>query len=214
MADITWKDFYDLIRLEANKGSTLDELIPLKVFQAVRSLEQNESFKWNEKLLQAKIDSTLDNPYLLELPSDFKSPITLNISTTEFGECMDTLEMQDPEDFAFGSEGSPAFGYWLQNNRWIWLPKSLADGTSVAFWYNAFTLKSEMAPELTSPILRYGQEALLGLTMQSLAATCREPTWRELYEPLASIGIKTLHVADAELRRASATGSFGGLRNG
>lgn len=211
MADMIWKDFYDLVKLEVNKGSTMDDIIPLKVFQAVRSLEQNESFKWNEKLLQFKIDSTLDNPYLLELPEDFKSPITLNISTSGFENCYDTLEMQDPEDFTLGAGANPTTGYWLQNNRWIWLPKSLADGTEGFFWYNAFTLKSEMEPELTSPILRYGQEALLGLTMQSLAATCREPSWRELYEPLASIGIKTLHIADAELRRASATGSFGGI---
>ena len=73
MSDITWQEFFDVVLLEANKGDTLKDVIPGKVFQAVRSLEQNWSYKWNEKLLEFQIDQTLDNPNILELPEDFKS---------------------------------------------------------------------------------------------------------------------------------------------
>jgi hypothetical protein len=211
MSDITWQEFFDMVLLEANKGDTLKEVIPGKAFQAVRSLEQNWSYKWNEKLLEFQIDQTLDNPNILELPEDFKSVITLNISTSDFSSCMDSLQALDPESFALSGGGSDAWGYWIQNVRWLWLPNGIQDKTRGFLWYNAFTLKSEMVGERTSPILKYGQEALLGLTMQNLAAFCREPSWRELYGPLTEFGIKTLHVTDAELRRATDTGTFGGL---
>lgn len=211
MSDITWQEFFDMVLLEANKGDTLKDVIPGKVFQAVRSLEQNWSYKWNEKLLEFQIDQTLDNPNILELPEDFKSVITLNISTSDFSSCMDNLQALDPESFALSGGGSDAWGYWIQNVRWLWLPNGIQDKTRGFLWYNAFTLKNEMVGERTSPILKYGQEALLGLTMQNLAAFCREPAWRELYGPLTELGIKTLHIADAELRRATDTGTFGGL---
>ena len=184
MSDITWQEFFDMVLLEANKGDTLKEVIPGKVFQAVRSLEQNWSYKWNEKLLEFQIDQTLDNPNILELPEDFKSVITLNISTSDFSSCMDNLQALDPESFALSGGGSDAWGYWIQNVRWLWLPNGIQDKTRGFLWYNAFTLKSEMSGERTSPILKYGQEALLGLTMQNLAAFCREPAWRELYAQL------------------------------
>ena len=48
----TWGEFYDAVKLEANKGSTLDEIIPVKVYAALHPIEQNWSYKWNEKLLK------------------------------------------------------------------------------------------------------------------------------------------------------------------
>ena len=109
MSDITWQEFFDMVLLEANKGDTLKEVIPGKVFQAVRSLEQNWSYKWNEKLLEFQIDQTLDNPNILELPEDFKSVITLNISTSDFSSCMDSLQALDPESFALSGGGADAW---------------------------------------------------------------------------------------------------------
>lgn len=208
--DITWDYFFELVKKSANKGDTLDDYIPEAVFQALRTLEQNWSYKWNEKMLQFTIEETSDNPNILELPSDFKSVVTLNLSTSDFENCYRTLQAQDPEHFSFSRSSEP-YGFWIQNNRWLWLDGMVEGGTSGVLWYNAFTLRSSMVEGATCGMLKYGVQALLGMTMQNLAAYCREESWFNTYGRLTEIGLKTLHIADAELRRASETGSFGGL---
>ena len=67
MSDITWQEFFDMVLLEANKGDTLKDVIPGKVFQAVRSLEQNWSYKWNEKLLEFQRELQLKSQKLIRL---------------------------------------------------------------------------------------------------------------------------------------------------
>ena len=120
MADITWADFYAAVRDEANKGKTLDNIIPQKVFQSLRTLEQNYSYKWNEVLLKFFIKADSDNPNLLELPNDFKSLIALNLSTSGFENCMRSLQEQDPSEFSFSAFKTP-YGFWNQGNRILWL---------------------------------------------------------------------------------------------
>lgn len=210
MPELTWQEFYDSIRDEANKGNTLDHIIPSKVFQALRTIEQNWSYKWNERMLKFTIPADSATPNILELPPDFKSLITLNISTSDFDNCQRTLQEQLPEDFSF-SKASEPYGFWIQENKYIWLDGLVEGGTSGVLWYNAFTLKENMRDNLTAPVLKYGLQALTGATMQNLAAYCREMSWFESYGRLTEMGLKTMHIADAELRRASETMTFGGL---
>lgn len=210
MAEYTWGDFYEMVKDEANKGDTLETVIPHAAYRAIRDLEQNWSYKWNEKLLKFHIEEGIDNPNLLELPDDFKSVVALNLSTTDFENCYRRLEEQEPEKFTFSKSSEP-YGYWNQADKWIWLDGVVSGGTSGFLWYNAYTLKDSMTSETTCGMLKHGVQALLGLTMQNLAAYCREPSWTESYGRLAEIGIKTLHVADAEDRRATETGTYGGL---
>lgn len=213
MADITWADFYAAVRDEANKGKTLDNIIPQKVFQSLRTLEQNYSYKWNEVLLKFLIKADSDNPNLLELPNDFKSLIALNLSTSGFENCMRSLQEQDPSEFSFSAFKTP-YGFWNQGNRILWLDGNVKEDTDGFLWYNRFTLKDELKDDGTNPMLEHGFQALLGMTMQNLAAYCREPSWFDSYGRLTEIGLKTLHIADAELRRGSETGVFGGLSDG
>lgn len=213
MADITWADFYAAVRDEANKGKTLDNIIPQKVFQSLRTLEQNYSYKWNEVLLKFFIKADSDNPNLLELPNDFKSLIALNLSTSGFENCMRSLQEQDPSEFSFSAFKTP-YGFWNQGNRILWLDGNVKEDTDGFLWYNRFTLKDELKDDGTNPMLVQGFQALLGMTMQNLAAYCREPSWFDSYGRLTEIGLKTLHIADAELRRGSETGVFGGLSDG
>lgn len=210
MTDITWGDFYEMVRDEANKGSTLDKIIPNKVWQSLRTLEQNESYKWNEKLLQFTIKKDSDNPNILKLPEDFKSVVSLSISSSAFENCQRTLQEQSADEFSFSKSKEP-YGFWIQNNEYIWLDGAIDSDVDGFLWYNAFTLKDSMRKDATCKMLKYGHQALLGMTMQNLAAYCREPSWFDSYERLTRIGLKTMHIADAELRRASETGTFGGL---
>lgn len=213
MSDLSWQEFYEMVKDEANKGDTLDKVIPSKVFQSVRTLEQNWSYKWNEKMLQFTIPSDSETPNILELPPDFKSLVTLNISSSDFENCQRTLQEQPPEGFSFSKSQEP-YGFWIQENKYLWLDGMVEGGTSGILWYNAFTLPDLMKDNFTAPILKYGVQALLGMTMQNLAAYCREPSWFDSYGRLTEIGIKTMHIADAELRRASETQQFGGLLDG
>lgn len=210
MTDITWGDFYEMVRDEANKGSTLDHIIPNKVWQSLRTLEQNESYKWNEKLLQFTIQKDSDNPNILKLPEDFKSVVSLSISSSSFENCQRTLQEQSADEFSFSKSKEP-YGFWIQNNEYIWLDGAIDSDVDGFLWYNSFTLRESMTEDSTCKMLKYGHQALLGMTMQNLAAYCREPSWFDSYGRLTQIGLKTMHIADAELRRASETGSFGGL---
>lgn len=206
---MTWGEFFDAVKLEANKGNTLDKIIPEKVYVALHNLEQNWSYKWNEKLLKFEIDPNSENTQLLELPPDLKSIITCKVSSSDFAECSRELSMLDPSDFEFGNNSEPD-GYWLQGDSYLWFSAGVQAGMSGALWYNAFTLKEDMSREKTSPMLKHGYQALLGMTMQNLAAFCREPRWMQDYAALTEIGIKTLHIADEELRRLTSTIQFGG----
>lgn len=210
MAEYTWGEFFDMVRDEANKGDTIDGVLPNAVYRAIRSIEENWSYKWNEKMLKFFIEDNIDNPNLIELPEDFKSMVALNLSTSDFAECYRNLKEQPPEDFAFSKIKEP-YGYWNQANRWIWLDGLVKGGTSGVLWYNSFTLKDSIIEGNTCPLLKYGLEALLGGTMMQLSAYCREPSWMESYGRLAQIGIKTLHIADAEVRRDTETGVYGGI---
>lgn len=206
---ITWGEFFDAVRLEANKGNTLDDVIPAKVYEALHVLEQNWSYKWNEKLLKFQIDPNSENSQILELPPDLKSIIVCKVSSSDFENCSRELHMLDPEDFEFGNNAEPD-GYWLQGDSYLWFSSQVKAGMSGALWYNAFTLRSDMEAGNTNPMLKHGYQALLGMTMQNLAAYCREPQWMQNYGALTEIGVKTLHIADEELRRLTSTIIFGG----
>ena len=208
----TWGDFYDAVKLEANKGNTLDEIIPLKVYEALHTIEQNWSYKWNEKLLKFQIDPNSENPQLLELPPDLKSIIVCKVSSSDFKDCSRELHLLDPEDFEFGNNSDPD-GYWMQGDSYLWFSAEVVAGMNGALWYNAFTMQDDMARDKTCPMLKHGYQALLGMTMQNLAAFCREPRWMEDYARLTEIGIKTLHIADEEIRRLTSTVVFGGYEN-
>ena len=208
---ITWNDFYDEVALEANKGDTLKEIIPLKAYLALHSLEQNWSYKWNEKLLKFQIDPNSEATQLLELPPDVKSIIACKVSSSDFQECSRTLEALDPSEFQFGTNEIPD-GYWVQGDSYLWFSAGVKAGMNGLLWYNAYTLKDDMAGDKSCPMLEHGHQALLGMTMQNLAAYCREPRWMEDYARLTEISVKTLHIADEELRRLSSeTISFGGM---
>lgn len=207
---ITWNGFFEEIKNEVNKGNTMDNIIPGKVYQALHTLEQNWSYKWNERLLKFQIDPESENPRILELPTDLKSIITCKVSSSDFEECSRELQSLDPSDFEFGNNETPD-GFWLQGDSYLWFSGGVLPGMSGALWYNAFTPRSDVVQgEKTNPMLKHGYQALIGMTMQNLAPTCREPSWIETYRPLAEIGIKTLHIADEELRRYTAPIQFGG----
>ena len=205
----TWAEFYEAVKLEANKGDTLQEVIPIKAYLALHTLEQNWSYKWNEKLLKFLVDPNSENPQILELPADLKSIITCKVSSSGFTECSRELALLDPSDFEFGNNSEPD-GYWLQGDSYLWFSAGVEAGMSGALWYNAFTQQDDMTGDKTSHMLKHGYQALLGITMQNLAAYCREPRWMQDYAALTEIGIKTLHIADEELRRLTSTVQFGG----
>lgn len=204
-----WKDFYADVALEANKGTTLDAIIPTKVFAALRSIEQNASYRWNERLLTLEVDQNPENPHVLMAPGDLKSIIALKASREGWGKDSIALEELPPQSFNFGSTREPR-GYWLQGNKAIWFDAALEPGTQIFLWYNSFTDKQRMHPDLEHPMLEYGYNALLAYTMMNLAAFCREPAWLESYGALAQTAITTLAIADEELRRTSKSIIFGG----
>lgn len=204
-----WKNFFADVALEANKGTTLDAIIPTKVFAALRSLEQNASYKWNERLLTLEVDQNPENPHVLMTPGDLKSIIALKASNAGWGIDSIALEELPPQTFNFGATREPR-GYWLQGNKAIWFDAALEPGTQVFLWYNSFTDRQRMNPELEHPILDYGYNALLAYTMMNLAAFCREPSWLESYGALAQTAVTTLAIADEELRRTSKSVIFGG----
>lgn len=204
-----WKDFYADVALEANKGTTLDEIIPLKTFAALRTLEQNASYRWNERLLVLEVDKNPENPHVLMAPKDLKSIIGIKVANESWGEDALVLEELPPQSFTFGEAKEPR-GYWLQGLRAIWFDAQLSPGTKVSLWYNSFTDRQRMNPELEHPMLEHGYNALLAYTMMNLAAYCREPTWLESYGSIAQIAVTTLAIADEELRRTSTSVIFGG----
>lgn len=204
-----WKDFYADIALEANKGSTLDDIIPLKTFAALRTLEQNASYKWNERLMVLEVDQNPENPHVLMAPGDLKSIISIKVASDSWGGDSIALEELPPQSFSFGARERPR-GYWLQGLKAIWFDAALSPGAQVSLWYNSYTDRQRMNPELSHPMLEHGYNALLAYTMMNLAAYCREPDWLESYGALAQTAVTTLAIADEELRRTSKSVIFGG----
>lgn len=204
-----WKDFFADVSLELNKGTSYDDLIPGKTFAALRTLEQNMSYRWNERLLVLEVDQNPENPHVLMVPGDLKSIILVKVAPESWDKESYALEELPPQSFTFGEADLPK-GYWLQANRAIWFDASLSPGTKVTLWYNAFTDRASLLPELSHPMLEYGYNALMGYTMMNFAPFFREASWLQTYGAMAETALTTLAIADEELRRTSRSIVFGG----
>ena len=198
----TWQDFYTELEFECNKGTLFNHLFPSKVFQALRQLEQNWTYRWMEKLATVEIDPLADNPRIITLPAGLKSIKSIRLG----GKLLHEIS---PEDFDITAKGEPT-GYFRQGDRYLWLNSFPSGGDTLTLVYDKFTLEGEIQPETTHPVLEHGWSALLAGTMQQLAPTAREPSWVELYGPLVTQGIHTLHVWDEESRMADHEVIFGG----
>lgn len=197
-----WQDLFDAIEFEANKGTLFKQIIPDKVFQALRQIEQNWTYRWMEKLAVVNIDPASDNPQVITLPAGVKLIRALKLD----GSPLDEIT---PEEFNPDYTGTPT-GYFRQGDRVIWLSSKPTNGGKISVVYDKFTMPEEISPEISHPILEHGGAALLATTMMLLAPTAREPSWLELYQGQATQAIHTLHVWDEESRMSDHEVIFGG----
>lgn len=197
-----WQDLFDAIEFEANKGTLFKQIIPEKVFQALRQIEQNWTYRWMEKIAELDIDPAGDDPRVITLPAGLKLIRALKLDSNPLDELR-------PEEFDPLATGTPT-GYFRQGNRVIWLSSKPEAGGHISLVYDKFTMQEELDPEAWHPILEHGGAALIATTMMLLAPTAREPSWLELYSSQATQGIHTLHVWDEESRIADNEVIFGG----
>lgn len=204
----TWKDFYDSLRYECNKGNLYDSIFREKTYQTLRTIEQNWSYRWMEQFAKLQIDLGSENPQVITLPAGFKKVLSIKLISPTSGDSINLVEIS-AESFVPDVNGIPS-GYFIQGGRYLWLDKNPEEAYKVVLFYDKYTLPSELEETLGHPILLNAAATLTAGTMINLAPTAREPSWIETYTPIYQAGLHTLHVWDEESRMADNEVIFGG----
>lgn len=189
-------DFHSVISNEANKGSSFSDVIPAKVRQAARWVERNATLKYMERFVEASLSDRCWN-----FPTTRIKSIIFVRHLLENGKYKQIIQV-DPQQVVSIDEGIPD-GFWI-------------DGDD-HFWFDAFPSEGNLELELllveysdwptdltkTHWLIDNAEDLLIAQTMILLAPTAREPEWIGMYTKSRDEALRTLLLADEELRQSA-----------
>lgn len=191
------------VKLEANRGSSLDSQIPKAIRRAAMTLEKNYSFLY----MQVRATLTVTTGTLahrLTLPARYKETDLLRIVAGMSGDDYVNLNKVHPQDQRNAEADEPC-GYYLEARNYIWLDCEIPPATtySLEHWFYQFTdWPSDIAQ---SPwLVVNAEELLIPATMLMLAPYARAPEWNTLYQPVVTSTLKTLIDAEEAIKRSQA----------
>jgi len=193
-------DFHSTVSSNVNKGTLHDAVIPAFVKQAGRWMERNYSFKYMERFVTFAIDPTSTYPRSIALPERFKSFNFIRIINADGSYSI--LNQVDPEDVISNDQATPT-GYWLDGLDYIWMDNTPSEIVNLEMSYIQYA-DWPVSPYIETPwLLENGEEILLAQTMMLMAPLLREPDLLTLYKAIRDEGLRTLTLADEELRSSN-----------
>lgn len=199
-------EFHDLIAVEAGKGSTLDTIIPAKVRQAARWLEQNYNLKYMDRYVGFTFDLGVTNPRAIEFPSHRVKRFNFFRIVQDTGEYQ-YLQPVDPQDVTATEDGEPS-GYWLDGRDYLWLDNTPVEALVAELSYIEYTDWDSLVDEDEPWLLTHAEQAMIGQTIMLLTPTMRQPGLFQTYKLMRDEGLKALVDADNELLLGAAGASM------
>lgn len=206
-------EFHALVSRETTMAPHFDLEIPSYVKRAARFIERNQDMEYMRKYVEFTLNAAASQPRSIPFFNNrvkdfifFRYPITQgwppgyeNPVSTEGSWFY--LTQVDPRDVAGNADGPPS-AYWLDGRDCIWFDNK--PGTDIdmqASWYEYTDWPTDPASEPW--LVTDMEDLLLGQTMMFLSPRAREPEWIGLYRPQRDEGLRTLHLAEEQLRQSN-----------
>lgn len=187
-------EFHTVVQTEANKGTTLSGVIPSRVRMAARWLERNYTLKYMEQYKKASLADGC-----VRLPNTVIK--TINFIRYYKDSKWHYIKQIDPRQERTRETAFPT-GFWIDGVEAIRFDAWPDEQLEVFIGVAEYTI---WPTELTAThwLLDNAEDALLAKTMMLLAPHARESRWLELYRDMMEGGIRTLLLADEELRQGA-----------
>lgn len=201
---MTLTELHAQISATLNKRDIFDAVIPNYVAQAAMWLERNYTFKYMERFVEFTLDPDVDNPRTITLPQEAKK-IHFIRRLADDGSFY-YPKLVDPSEVTSSTTAAPA-GYWLDGTCFIWFDNTPAEAYSMEMRYDAFTVwPTDYAEEPW--LAKYGPDFLIAQTMIQFGPRIRDKGLIEEYRIQRADIVKTLTLADAELRNGETSGAM------
>lgn len=171
---MTLGDFHNLVKTEAKKGSTLDDIIPNKVYQAVKELQRKYTFRLQERFVTMTISAAAQVPRAISQPLGYKAMKFWRIINTgsEAG-TFTNIRQIDPEQVTSVDTDRPN-GFWTDGADYFWLDNTPDVDYNTEMSYVQNSVVKGMALETVVPFLEEYEALVLNETMVQMGAIMRD----------------------------------------
>jgi hypothetical protein len=175
--------FKDNIRLEANKGSSLDSIIPAKIRQAAFFLEDNYDLPYMRRFVEFSTSARS-----FQQPERIKAIEWLRLVQKDgYFRYLPHVESQD---ISRRRDAEPE-GWWLDANEYLWFDNAPTEELTFEMVYTRFT--DWPTDDDASPwLLRFGEQAMVGQTMLLLLPYMREVELGQSYKLMRDEALNTM----------------------
>lgn len=198
-------DFLSSLQTELNKGASFSSLIAGHARRAHRWMERNYSYKYMERFVTFDFDPDSDYPRVINLPGSgnvitsvmgFKSFNFIRIVNDDGS--FSYLEYVEPTDIQSVGTGKPD-AFWLDGVEYIYFNQTPDEAYSAEMSYHQYT-DFPTDVDSTTWLLNNAEWAMICQAMVTLAGTFREPDVMASYKAMRDEELRTLTIADDELR--------------
>jgi hypothetical protein len=179
-----------------NEAETLTAHLPGVTARAARFIEQNWTLSYMEKKETVSIPAV--DPPVVDLGAALiKKVVDWYYTDSDEGEIVHLIQV-DPFDFASISDGKARY-FYLTESRYA----SLDAKTSTPYDTSLVVARFTTWPDAGAPwLVVHGEDLLLCEVMIRLAPVTRDKSLMEMYGALKPQAIKSLLMADMELRES------------
>lgn len=208
----TLNELYQTISREINRGTQFDEEIPEYVRRAIKWAERNHTMVYMQKFVRFTLDPEATYPRSISVPDRMKSINFLRLFNKDFDtDGNDIIDQKEEAEATYlrqvqGQEfGIVKFGvpttFWIDSDEYIWLNAIPQEKLLGQLSYNHYS--PWPYPKEVHPLLDISEDFLLALTIILMSPRLRNPTLREFYAPMRAEGLRTIMLADEELRNSA-----------
>ena len=197
----TLSDVMAHVKLEANKGSSLDAVLPTMVHRAIMEIERNYSLRYMKRYVRFTIFAGSEEPGPYTQVQNCKSVIFVRVRnprTTSGGYTYSDLDKVDPQDVYAVTTG-PLSGYWLDGNQWMWFDAIPGEDVTAEVYYNMYSGRMEQTTAYW--LFDYALDAVIAQSMMQLAPYIRSQQIGQMYNGMYQQAIRSLLLADEEQDR-------------
>ena len=200
------------VRDEVNRGDSADNVIPVKIMQAIQFIERNTNWKYMQKIFEFDLftNASLEAPYILvDNLKEIEFVRIVDVSLEGVANYCYLEEYYSPKDQKTIKIGNPD-KFYRQGSGHVWfnaIPSEALD-MHVGFYQFTGTLQIDQSCWLFDNAL----DVIIAKTMQLMAPWLRQPMLVGAYEPMLQTGMKTLFKAneDAKLTASAKIGDSNG----
>lgn len=191
-------EFHTQVRLELNRGTAVDAVIPGYVRRAARWVERNYTFPYMERFITATIPA---GDRCVVMPGRLKSIGFIRTAWVDADgrpRPHHYITRIDPRDVLGGGCGVPQ-GYWLDAADSIIFDRASDEDIPLEVQLIQYT-EWPSTDSATHWLLSNAEDAMIAQTCVMIAPLLRDPDLKQAYENMRVEAFRTLTLADDEFR--------------